>query len=41
MLQRLLNGKPPCTDQFGITGRDWLAGFRVADDAPRGSLAQA
>lgn len=29
VLQRRLKGKPPCTDLFGIKGREWLAGLEL------------
>ncbi len=29
VLQRRLKGKPPCSDLFGIKGRDWLAGLEL------------
>src|SRR4051812_40779601 len=30
VLQRRLAGKPPCSDLFGVKGRQWLAGLGVA-----------
>jgi transposase len=27
VLQRRLQGKPPCSDLFGVKGRRWLAGL--------------
>ena len=29
MLQRRLQGKPPCSDLFGVKGRRWLAGLEL------------
>src|SRR3954449_8370290 len=29
VLQRRLQGKPPCSDLFGIKGRQWLAGLKL------------
>jgi transposase len=29
MLQRRLKGKPPCSDLFGVKGRDWLASLEL------------
>jgi transposase len=29
VLQRRLQGKPPCSDLFGVTGRRWLAGLEL------------
>src|SRR4051795_12740088 len=29
VLQRRLQGKPPCTDLFGVKGRQWLAGLEL------------
>ena len=29
VLQRRLQGKPPCTDLFGVKGRAWLAGLEL------------
>jgi transposase len=29
VLQRRLQGKPPCSDLFGVKGRQWLAGLRL------------
>jgi transposase len=29
VLQRRLQGKPPCSDLFGVKGRDWLAGLEL------------
>ena len=29
VLQRRLQGKPPCSDLFGVTGRKWLAGLEL------------
>ena len=29
MLQRRLQGKPPCSDLFGVKGRQWLAGLEL------------
>ena len=29
VLQRRLQGKPPCTDLFGVKGRRWLAGLEL------------
>src|SRR5918996_504392 len=29
VLQRRLQGKPPCSDLFGIKGRQWLAGLEL------------
>jgi transposase len=29
VLQRRLKGKPPCSDLFGVKGRDWLAGLEL------------
>jgi transposase len=30
VLQRRLQGKPPCSDLFGVKGRQWLAGLELA-----------
>src|SRR5215218_3287704 len=30
VLQRRLQGKPPCSDLFGVKGRRWLAGLELA-----------
>ena len=35
VLQRRLQGKPPCSDLFGVKGRQWLAGLRVAPGGAR------
>ncbi len=29
VLQRRLQGKPPCSDLFGVKGRQWLAGLEL------------
>jgi transposase len=29
VLQRRLQGKPPCSDLFGVNGREWLAGLEL------------
>jgi transposase len=29
VLQRRLQGKPPCSDLFGVKGREWLAGLEL------------
>ena len=29
MLQRRLQGKPPCADLFGVKGRQWLSGLEL------------
>ena len=29
VLQRRLQGKPPCTDLFGVKGRQWLDGLEL------------
>src|SRR6201997_2026682 len=29
VLQRRLQGKPPCSDLFGVKGREWLAGLQL------------
>jgi hypothetical protein len=29
VLQRRLQGKPPCSDLFGVKGRRWLAGLEL------------
>jgi transposase len=29
VLARRLQGKPPCSDLFGVTGREWLAGLQL------------
>src|SRR3954452_23241933 len=29
VLQRRLEGKPPCSDLFGVKGREWLAGLEL------------
>ena len=29
VLQRRLRGKPPCSDLFGVKGREWLAGLEL------------
>ena len=29
VLQRRLQGKPPCSDLFGVKGRQWLAGLKL------------
>ena len=29
MLQRRLQGRPPCSDLFGVKGRQWLAGLEL------------
>ena len=29
MLARRLQGKPPCSDLFGVKGRRWLAGLEL------------
>jgi transposase len=29
VLQRRLKGKPPCSDLFGVKGREWLAGLEL------------
>jgi transposase len=29
VLQRRLQGKPPCSDLFGVKGRRWLAGLQL------------
>ena len=28
-MQRRLQGKPPCSDLFGVKGRQWLAGLEL------------
>ena len=35
VLQRRLQGKPPCSDLFGVKGRAWLAGLELPDNTRR------
>ena len=32
VLQRRLQGKPPCSDLFGVKGRQWLAGLELPEE---------
>src|SRR3954468_9751808 len=32
VLQRRLQGKPPCSDLFGVRGREWLAGLELSPE---------
>ena len=31
-LQRRLQPKPPCSDLFGVKGREWLAGLELSPE---------
>ena len=32
VLQRRLKGRPPCSDLFGVKGRQWLAGLQLPEE---------
>src|SRR3984957_7833147 len=32
VLQRRLKGRPPCSDLFGVKGREWLAGLQLPEE---------